>query len=126
LPLSQPTAQRTSYYEWPTGTLNFLRAIAAGSTLKVFYFGYWDRPEEDNSLLRVPHWMEEPLKWAILAQAMAKPGAQASSLGQYKTRRDAGGPEDNPLLAYARYCQRQYDRLMAEHATQDRSGWESD
>jgi hypothetical protein len=44
---------------------------------------------------------------------------------QWATKRDAGGPEDNPALAYARYCQKEYDRIVANRADQDRSGWES-
>lgn len=123
LPTQVVSGRRTEYYEWPAGTLSFLRPLASGDTLRLQYYAYWDRLEVDSDTLAIPRWMEDALKWDMLQRAMSKPGAQASSLGQYKTKRDLGNPEDNPLLDYAKWCQKQFDRVWNEHAPQDRTVW---
>jgi len=127
LTLSMPSSAAYYYFEWPEGVLNFLQTIAVGTTLQVDYFAYWERVEVDDEqqLLVIPRWMEEAVRWYVLSMALVKPGAQAANLGQYKTRRDSGSPEDNPLLQYARYCLRRYNEALANHPTQDRSGWET-
>lgn len=126
LPLIITPGKRTQYYEFPFGTINFLRALPIGDTIRVQYFAYWDKIEDDNSPINVPRWMQEALKWNMLARAMAKPGAQRANLAQYATKRDLGPMDDNPLLEYAKWAQRQYDRVMAEHAPQARQTWEID
>lgn len=115
------------YYEWPTGTLNFLPVVPVGGVITVHYYAYWPEVdgEDDNPKLGLPNWMEEPLYWYCIAQAMSKPGVQAASLQSYKTRFEAGNTGSNPLLEFSTYAMRRYERLMAEHPSQDRSGWEA-
>lgn len=127
---TNPAAATLTYTEWPSGTLAFTPNLPAGVELAVNYYAYWPEVTVSGSSsgsagnsLTCPRWMYEPLKWYCLAQAMAKPGASAASLGQYKTRTDAGGPEDNPLLEYGRYCEARYKDLLTEQRYQDRTGW---
>lgn len=124
-PQASSAGDRANFYEWPTGTLNFLNPIASGNELRVHYWAYWQLPGTAQDLLTIPRWMEEPVYWLLQEQAVAKTGFSAARLGQFKTRDDAGRPQDNPLLEYARYCRRRYELLMANHPTQDRSGWEA-
>lgn len=114
-----------TYYEWPTGTLNFRVTVPVGAEMRVSYWAYWTPLAADGDLLGVWAWMEEALTWHCLGQAMAKPGLQTSRLRQYLTRRDSGSPEDNPLLEYANYCRKQYERILVNRPQQDRSGWET-
>jgi len=113
------------YYEWPQGTLNFRVTLPVGSELRIAYWGYWPTLAVDADVLGMWLWMEEALTWHCLAQAMAKPGLQTSRLRQYLTKRDAGSPDNNPLLEYANYCRKQFERILANRPSQDRSGWET-
>jgi hypothetical protein len=112
------------FYEWK-GTLYFLSAIPSGATLSVAYYGYWDRLTADANLLGVPQWMEEALLWAVMRHCMSKPGVQSAQIRPWNTRQDSGTPEDNPALIFAEYCRKQYERILANHPNQDRTGWES-
>jgi len=113
------------YYMYPRGTINFLKPIPAGDAVQVDYWSYWERVEGVEDTLKVPRWMEQPLKWYCLHLAMAKPSIAAAKLGNFKTRQDSGDPEHNPQLELSRYFKRRYDELLSEIPPQDRTGWES-
>lgn len=119
------TSRPDSYYEYPSGTLNFRVAVPLASELRIGYYAYWTPIVLPGDDLGVLPWMEEALHWNVIAQAMAKPAQQMALLRQYQTKRDAGSPEDNPLLAYANYCRKQYERILSNRPQQDRSGWET-
>lgn len=111
------------YYIWPRDQINFIGGqLPAGSQVTVQYRTYYDRVERNPDEIRVPRWMEDVLLWLIQAYAMTKPGVNAAQLGQYKTRIDSGGPEDNPLLEYARYCRDQADYILRNHPAQNTLG----
>jgi len=111
------------YYTYPRGTINFLKAIS--STVRVEYWGYWGRVAGVEDTLRVPRWMEEPLKWYSLSLAMAKPSIATAKLGNFKTKQDSGQPVQNPQLDLAKWFKRRYEELLTEIPPQDRTGWES-
>lgn len=113
------------YYVYPRGTINFLKPIPAGNAVQVDYWGYWARVEGVEDTLKVPRWMEEPLRWYCLHLAMSKPMVSIAKLANYKTRLDSGDPLDNPQLELSRYFKRRYDELLSEMPPQDRTGWES-
>jgi len=103
------------------------RQVASGNTLRVHYWAYWSVPTEPEAeeMLAIPRWLESPVKWHMLMQAMSKPSAQAAYLAQFKTKRDSGDPEDNPLIVAARFYRRQYDLDLSEKPPQNRKGWRS-
>jgi hypothetical protein len=113
------------YYDWPLlKVLNFKETLPIGAVVKVAYWGYWTPMTMDGTDLPIPRWMEEALDWLCRAHALAKPGVQAARIRPYNTKQDSGSPEDNPALEMARYCRREYERIMANHEAQDQSGWE--
>jgi len=111
------------YWVWPSDVLNLTGTLPASSKIEIQYYGYWDQVTDVKQIIRVPGWLEEALYWYIISQANAKPAAQAAKLGQYKTRVDAGGPEDNPLIEYSEYAWRRYEAVMNSHPPQDRLIW---
>jgi len=119
------SSQPVGYYRWPDDVLNLTQAVPQGESLVLFYWAYWDTVEQDGSIIKIPKWAEEAIVWHCLSRAMAKPGVQAASLGQWKQRQDSGTPEHNPGRRYAEYCFEQFDAILARHARQDRTGWES-
>jgi hypothetical protein len=125
-PVSIPasTSAPDTFYRWQR-ELRFAVPLPAGAILSVDYYGYWDRLAEDEDELDVPAWMEEALHWAMLMRCMSKPGLQAATIRPWNTRQDSGSPEDNPPMIYAEYCRKQYERILSEHARQDRGGWEA-
>jgi len=127
LPDSEAVGDESDFYWWPEGTLNFVRQVASGNTLRVHYWAYWSVPTEPEAeeMLAIPRWLESPVKWHMLMQAMSKPSAQAAYLAQFKTKRDSGDPEDNPLIVAARFYRRQYDLDLSEKPPQNRKGWRS-
>jgi hypothetical protein len=125
LPDSEAVGDESDFYWWPEGTINFFRQVASGNTLRVHYWAYWSVPSEPEAeeVIPIPRWLESPVKWNMLMQAMTKPGAQAAYLAQFKTKRDSGDPEDNPLIVSARFYKRLYDGDLAEKPPQNRKGW---
>lgn len=109
------------YYQWGDEIV-LVAATDVAAVVTLFYFGYWDRVTSDTSMIRVPRWAEEALLWYCVHLALSKPGVQASTLEQYKTRFEAG-VQHNPLLEYANYALKRWDAIMSEHSTTDTNGW---
>jgi hypothetical protein len=120
---SSAGGQSQGYYRWGN-TLRFLIPVSAGKVVTIHYFGYWDRIDSETETLRVERWMEEALKWYALHAAMTKPARNTANLRQYATQVDAGHPEHNPLLRFARYCLERYNELIVDHPQQARMGWD--
>ena len=114
-----------SFYEYPAGTLNFSLPVIEGLEMHANYFGYYDRVEAETDIILAPRWAEEALIWYVQMLAMAKPSVQASMLGQYKTKIDAGSPEDNPLLKSVEHCRKMWERILSSNDKQARTGWEA-
>jgi len=119
------TGQDGYYYEWPKGTVRFVRPIPSGSDVTVNYYAYWARVEALSETLSVPRWMEEALKWYCCHLAITKPAAKSSNLRQWNTKRDSGDPTDSPLLDFADYCLKRYRDILNNQPAQSRSGWEA-
>ena len=115
------------FYEWPENKrINLFTDLRTNQQLVFNYWANsWGPLEKDADVLGVFPWMEKALEWNVLAQAMAKPGLQLAQLRSYNTKRDSGSPEDNPYIVQAEYYRKQYERVLANHEQQDRSGWET-
>ncbi len=110
------------YYVWNRAVC-FLSPIPVGATLTLSYWAYWPTLTADGDPLVCQIWMEEALQWALLWRCMSKPGVQTSLVRTWNTKQDSGAPEDNPPLVYAEYCRKQYERVLANHPPEDRTGF---
>jgi hypothetical protein len=104
---AEPVAGQVMFFPGP---------VPAQALLKVGYLSNWPTIVNDDDDLPVPYWLLEALHFYMLYLSQIKPGTQAASLGQYKTKVDSGQPENNPLKAFAEYCFQQYQRVLNEHA----------
>ena len=100
---------------WPQNTITFSRIPESGQTVTIHYVAYYDPVVDDDSMINVPRWAEEAIKLYAAATALEPGATKAAKLGNYKTRKDSGGPEDNPLLQLARRYMERYYRILAQH-----------
>lgn len=103
------------YSLMPDATIRFTRAPALNQSVVMYYVAYYPPVTEDNSEIPVPQWALEAIKLYTAAVALDTYVAKASNLGQYKSRRESGEPEDNPLLELARYYFQRYNTILALH-----------
>jgi len=114
----QPGAAEDStntYAVWPTGTINLYAAPRSGTTFKLFYIAYYNRVEDDNSVIDIPDWAYEAVKCYVAASVLAPSYAQQALLGNYKKKRDSGNPEDNPQLRLSQYFLKRYHTICQQH-----------
>jgi hypothetical protein len=109
------TSSPVAYILWPQGKISFSRVPASGQTIKLYYVAYYPAIVDDDTLITVPRWAEEPIKLYSAASAIESKSVKTGNLRQYNTKRDAGSPEDNPLLRLAEHYMARYERILAEH-----------
>jgi hypothetical protein len=127
LPSTISRGGATGFYQWPKGTINFLRPILSGRTLTINYWSYYPTVVDVNTpLTGLPRWAEEAVKWKVMIEAIAKVSGQEALLAQWKQKRDAGTPEQQSLITISKFYQFQYDKVLYEHAPQDRGMWNED
>jgi len=116
-----PSTSRTTssspvgYVLWPQDKISFTRVPTDGQDITVYYVAYYPEAENDNSTILVPRWAREAIKYYVLAGALEPGSTKAGKLRQYQSRRDAGDPEDNPLLRLAQYYKQRYYEILAAH-----------
>jgi len=111
------TSNPLGYILWPQGRISFSRVPVADQAVTVHYVAYHPLVEDDNSSITVPRWALEAIKLYVAAVALEPSSTKAATLGQYKSRREAGGPEDNPVLRLAEHYMQRYYEILAAHAT---------
>lgn len=105
------------YVMWPVGCISFTRIPEKYQQVKIYYVGYYDEVVDDQSLITVPVWAREAIKLYAAAVALEPMAVKAANLGQFKSKREAGHPEHNPLLREAEYMMKRYRELLRTHAT---------
>ena len=116
-----PSASRTTssspraYVLWPTGHISFGQVPSDGDTVTVHYVAYYDVVDSDSSVISVPNWALEAIKLYVASEALGPGFIKAGQLGQYKSRREAGKPEDNPLLRLAEHYMVRYYQILSAH-----------
>jgi len=103
------------YVLWPTGKITFSRIPADEQVVTIHYVAYYSEVANDDSLIAVPKWALEAIKLYAAATALEPASTKAGALGQYKSRREAGEPEDNPLLRLAEHYLKRYYEILAAH-----------
>ena len=118
-----PNSTRTTssrplgYILWPQGKISFSRIPDSAQAVTVHYVAYYPEITSDATLITVPRWAREAIKLYVCAVAMEPASAKAGKLGQYKSRKEAGQPEDNPLLRLAEHYMRRYYDILNAHMT---------
>lgn len=103
------------YILWPQGKVSFSRIPALDQVVTVHYVAYYDEVLDDDTVITVPRWALEAIKLYVAALALEPASTKAGALGQYKSRREAGEPEDNPLLRLAEHYMKRYHEILAAH-----------
>lgn len=111
------TSQPLKYVLWPVNSITLTRVPKDGQRITIYYVGHYDDIVDDQSLITVPKWAREAIKMYTCAVALDPVSAKAANLGQFKSKREAGHPEHNPLLQQAKYWLARYHELLLQHAT---------
>jgi hypothetical protein len=109
------TSSPVAYILWPQGKISFSRVPVSGQVVTLYYVAYYPRIEDDDTVITIPRWAEEPIKLYSAASAIEPASVKTGNLRQYGTRRDSGDPEDNPLLRLAEHYMQRYYRILADH-----------
>ena len=109
------TSNPLGFVLWPQGVINFTRVPVSDQAITVHYVAYYPEVADDASSITVPRWALEAIKLYVAAVALEPASTKAGTLGQYKTRREAGQPEDNPLLRLAQHYIKRYYEILAAH-----------
>jgi hypothetical protein len=109
------TSYPLGYVLWPQGKISFSRIPTTNQAVTVHYVAYYPVVVDDNSSITVPRWALEAIKLYAAAVALEPSSTKAATLGQYKSRREAGGPEDNPVLRLAEHYLKRYYEILAAH-----------
>jgi hypothetical protein len=107
------------YYVWPSGSINFYPAPSDGYDINVYYVAYYDEIVDDNSNIAIPVWAYEAIKLYTAGRTLEDQASQMALLGQFKTKVDSGGPEDQPIMRLSeRYIQQFWEILNSYPAPQ--------
>jgi len=109
------TSNPFGYILWPQGKISFSRIPADEQVVTVHYVAYYPEVSVDASVITVPRWALEAIKLYSAAVSLEPTSTKAGKLGQYKSRREAGEPEDNPLLRLAEHYMKRYYEILAVH-----------
>ena len=104
-----------AYTLWPASKITFGRIPAVGDTIVLHYVAYYPDVIDDTSTMPVPKWAREAVKCYVCAEALGPGSVKAAQLRQYQSRREAGKPEDNPLLKRADRFALRYYQILSEH-----------
>lgn len=108
------------YWEWPSGKLTLGVPPSTSEKLCLYYFRIWDIPIDDNSILNIPRWMEQPVALLCAAAALEPISTQYANINQWRRKTDSGTPEHNPAEKQARWFIENAHRILNQTAPQDR------
>ena len=97
-----------AYVLWPTGSISFTRIPDNDQEITIHYVAHYPEVTGDSSDITVPRWAREPIKLYTAARALEPSALAAGDLGRWRTDRDSGNPEHNPLLRMTEYFMNQY------------------
>jgi hypothetical protein len=109
------------YYEWPTGKIQLASVPASGTVLRQYYYAHYNALVNDDSTIDVPVWARLALLYFASAYCINPSATNASKLGQFKQKEDAGNPEHNPFEKRQKSFMDMYYRILSEHAPQEKS-----
>jgi len=104
-----------AYTLWPASKITFGRVPSSGDAITLHYVAYYPDVAIDASPILVPFWAREAIKCYVCAEALGPGSVKASQLRQYQSKREAGKPEDNPLLMRADRFALRYYQILSEH-----------
>jgi hypothetical protein len=111
--------QSGEYSEWPAGTLKLGEAPSDGNNLYVKYFAYYDYPIAVADVVNIPQWATMAIHYLVLSLLMTSEGLQSGMISQWKTRPEAGGPEENALREQHKWYYKLYIDQLARHPKQN-------
>jgi hypothetical protein len=80
---------------------------------ELWYYRFYNKIVDDNSVLEVPRWAEWPLMNLTMALLLAPDMIKQAKLRQFQSTRESGQPEDNPPRRQAEYFLAQYREALA-------------
>jgi hypothetical protein len=109
------TSRPAGYMLWPASKINLTRTPEDGQTVELYYVAHYPEVVDDDTLITVPRWAREPVTLYCMAIAAESIAMDTGELAQYKSRRDSGDPEDNPLLRLAEHYIKRFYHLLSMH-----------
>lgn len=114
---TRSTASRPrAYVLWPTGKISFTRVPESGQTVTLYYVAHYPTVTTDSSSITVPAWAREALKLYVCARTLEPVTNQTADLARWKSKRDSGTPEHNPMLMLCEYYMKQYWHRIGRHS----------
>lgn len=108
------------FYTWPANVLNCVVAPDKGKTLVVRYYAYYNHPSQDSDLITIPIFAQSALAYLVGAHALSSFGTRESMMAQYRTRPEAGTPEDHSLRQMQQWYLQMYEAEITRHPRQSR------
>jgi len=114
---TRSTASRPrAYVLWPTGKITFTRIPSTSQVVTIHYVAHYPTVVGNSSLITVPRWAREAIKLYVCARAMEPVSSQTADLARWKSRRDSGTPEHNPMRLMCEYYMQQYWERISRHS----------
>lgn len=106
---------------WPENKITLQFTPGNGTSILMHYFRIWDEPVDDDSVLKIPRWMEQPVAYMIAAYSMDPDSLQSSEIRQWNGKTDSGTPEQNTLQKQAKFFMENARRIFLSVPPQDRA-----
>lgn len=104
------------YVLWPQGKISFSRIPADGQEVTVHYVRHYYEVTSSSTVINVPTWALEAIKLYTCAAALEPMGVKTGKIARFKTRRESGDPEDNPVLLLVRHYMDRYHEILRSHS----------
>ncbi len=110
------TSNPLGYVLWPQDQISFSRIPESGQEIVVHYVRHFNEVVGGATVINVPTWALEAVKLYACAVALEPMTTKTGKIARFKTRRESGDPEDNPVLLLVQHYMDRYDRILRAHS----------
>lgn len=119
--LDTQDVQNLAYTAW-NNQITFNATPDAGKIV-LLYFAHYPAPVSDSDLILLPRWSLNAVSHLIGALAHTPEAVQSAGIDRWKTREDAGYPDDNALRAQQQWMLKVYDNELHRYPQQMRENF---
>jgi hypothetical protein len=108
-------AQYIDWIEYPHGNVSLSEELSSETTVKLYYFSYWNAPSSDTDsdfVIEVPPPAHIGMVYYTGAHCLMPKAVDAAQIRQFNQRMDSGNPEHNPLKVEAKYLLERFYQEM--------------
>lgn len=107
---SDTTGNRWILY--PEGTVTFSNELGSSGGI-LYYAATWALPSSDSEDIEPPEYAVSAIVLYMASHLLLSAASSAGGLAQYKTKAEAGDPEDNPLEKLSNLFLKRFDIELA-------------